>query len=147
MPQNFNDESSKLDDDSGLFCFKTSIGERDAWYVDSGASYHLTNNRAFYDRFNKDVCETIRLADGRKTKSEGTGDITLYCVRALTSRGLRVNFVENRCEIINGNTVVGTAEAVNGLFKLCRIQKALMTVNIIRKLYTHFASTFWTPRP
>lgn len=156
IPEKSEGGSSKSSNDSELFCFKTSMGDQDAWYVDSGASCHLTNNKSYYNRFNKNVCEIITLADGRKTKSEGAGDITLSCsndngnvkhvqvksvryvpnldcnllsVRALTSRGIRVNFLENRCEIISGDVIVGTADAVHGLFKLRCTQKVLMTTN------------------
>lgn len=38
----------------------------------------MTNNKDYYDRFNTDICEIIRLVDGQKRKSEGAGDLTLY---------------------------------------------------------------------
>ena len=79
--------------DTGQFCFvaklanncesvfNTQAGTTDNWYVDSAATCHMTNSGEFFESFDANVCESVRIADGSVTKSKGVGNLRLQCMK------------------------------------------------------------------
>lgn len=62
-------------------CFSTKSGncnER-TWYIDSGATSHMTNDKNFFKVFNACTDESITLANGSSAKVQGIGDGYLVC--------------------------------------------------------------------
>lgn len=127
--------------------------EATAWYVDSGASRHMTGNKEFFDKFSTTNIGTVTLADGKKTEVMGTGNGTLICidkegkpisivlsdvlyvprltsglisVSSLTRKGLQVLFTGEQCIIKGKNDeVIATANNNGSLYKLHTTEKAL----------------------
>ena len=116
------------------------------WYIDSGASAHLTTNElwiknALYDQYTKDIIVANEnkvpvLCSGNVQITTCTDecefDVTVedvLCVPSLTtnllsvsqliSKGNKVSFTSGRCNIYNRRGVlVATAVLVNGVYKL-----------------------------
>lgn len=55
-------------------------GASSLWYVDSGASQHMTCNKTFFTELKEDVLIGIILANGNTTRSQGVGHGLLRCV-------------------------------------------------------------------
>ena len=115
------------------------------WYIDSGATSHMTNDREFFVELNPDKKEAIYLADGSCTTAEGTGHRIVTCknedgqvlkipmtdvlyvpglngglisVRRLASKGLTTTFKGDQCTIQDGERVIATAKAGKHLYEL-----------------------------
>ena len=117
------------------------------WILDSGASRHMTFNRELLIRYRKfDAPETVRLGDGRTVEALGSGRVNitidtchgkklttamegvlyvpklacnLFSVRAVTQKGLIVQFGHSCCWIKNSaGKVVGKGRLVNRMYQL-----------------------------
>jgi len=115
-----------------------------AWYMDSGATSHMTNDRSFFTVL-KDTNITIFLADGSPVKAARIGEGRLACkitdsrvqmielkntlyipqldggllsVQKITEHGFQVVFKENTCTVYQGRQVVAKADKNGNLFKL-----------------------------
>src|SRR6218665_3842770 len=112
--------------ESGIIhgCFTTGIGEStNEWFIDSGATTHMTNNLDFFEIIDQTKTDKIFVANGRLY---GVGDGCLNCtlddgtihrikvekvlyaptltgsllsVKKLTSKGNTVEFTDNQCFI------------------------------------------------
>lgn len=75
------DQRAKLvkeDDEKEEFCFTSGEviqGDGVSWYLDSGATTHMTSNASFFKVGVSCVCASITLADGSKVSSRGSGDV------------------------------------------------------------------------
>jgi len=127
----------------------TSIS--DDWYLDSGATVHLTSRLDWLENFSPDANQQVGIANGTKLKSTGTGKISiplsskktmnafdvvhvpdlainLLAVHKIAQEGKTVLFDEQGCRIVNQQlkvnpkNVIATATAVNGLYCLDRLQ-------------------------
>src|SRR5688572_5737299 len=125
----------------------TSTG--DDWYLDSGATVHLTSRLDWFESFTPNDSQQVGIANGTKFKSTGTGNISiplssketmtafdvvhapdlainLLAVHKIAKEGKTVLFDEQGCRIINqqlkfnSKNVIATATAVNGLYCLDR---------------------------
>lgn len=128
--------------------------KRNGWYVDSGCSSHMTSDRKFFDKIDESVKVEVNLADGSVLRSAGVGEGFLKCVtdngevnevvvkdvlyvpeldcgllsvRKLARKGLQVNFVKSRCQIISRS---GEVQAVA---ELCGELYALKTAECVKK--------------
>ncbi|KAJ9561724.1 hypothetical protein OSB04_006884 [Centaurea solstitialis] len=52
---------------------------RNLWYLDTGASNHMTGNWEFFYELNTKVTGQVRFGDGSKVRIEGKGSILLKC--------------------------------------------------------------------
>lgn len=110
------------------FCFGVAGNDLGDWYLDSGATSHMTADLNFFEKL--DPCfEKIEMADGRKmlVKGRGFGNVSsgsttvrmknvlytpglkcnLMSVSKITDAGLGVNFQKDRCEILeDGQTIM-----------------------------------------
>lgn len=111
-----------------------------SWYIDSGATSHMTGDRGFFCSFNN-CNDKVLLADGRAINAEGKGNglITLIngkkinvcdvlyvpglkgnllSVKRLIERGFTVIFTRNKCDIKMNNSTIVTTYLRDSLFKL-----------------------------
>lgn len=126
--------------------FTVDDGENFLWIIDSGASAHMTNDRAFFTSLKEFDGGWITLADGKRTQvlGEGSGVLfgidgqdeivtinmsdvkfvpglstSLVSVGKLAQKSLKVCFDENGCKIIDANKdVVATGLRYGGLYHL-----------------------------
>ena len=139
-------ETSDMDD-KWVFFFKTKH-EVGSWYVDSGASCHMSNDKKFFEQLDSSHSEEVYVADGHKLAATGIGDgyvdfvgpggklerrmttdvllvpelqASLLSVKVLTRKGFEVNFGDDHCKIIRKGVVVAIADAVGNLYKLRQV--------------------------
>jgi hypothetical protein len=107
------------------------------WFVDSGATSHMTNDRSSFAEFNSSKSEKVTVANGQYMMSEGVGDGYLHCqsknirvkdvlyvptlesnllsVKKLTKQG---NVVMFKDDISKGDRVLAERKVVNDLYQL-----------------------------
>lgn len=128
------------------------------WYVDSGASVHLTANKQWLTNIsNEKKGQTITIADKTQVPIECSGDIRIstkvndcnfdvdikdvFCVPKLTTnllsvsqlihKGNKVVFTTNACEIYNRKgTLVAYALLISGVYKL-QLQENMFAAAVI----------------
>jgi hypothetical protein len=123
----------------------------DAWFVDSGASVHMTCNKNWYANFKETHNgANIYLGDDRTHQIKGYGDIhvtllngtvrhirnvvyvpgikkNLISVSTITDRNLKVEFFKNYCivkDLLDHFQTVATGVRAGGLYKLDVTSKA-----------------------
>lgn len=113
-----------------------------AWYVDSGATCHMTNNKNIMKNYVVDTPRLVTAANNQNMCTEGHGDVelilkgqqhktticdvifvpglstNLLSVSKLTAKGLEVHFNDEECNICYGETIVASARKTNGVYKL-----------------------------
>lgn len=150
---NFKDKSSnnsekKSSKTSNAFSavFFNRIFDKSDWYVDSGASSHLTSNRDWmtdvnYSGFAKEIivanqnkipvmcCGNIKITTSTEDSDYDITVENVLCVPKLSTnllsvsqlirQGNKVHFTSKGCEILNMQDIlVATASLVNGVYKL-----------------------------
>ena len=124
-------------------CFAAHAGETD-WYVDSGASAHMTSDLSFFTSLDTEHKKTVTLADGQKLLTAGIGEGFVCCVTRdgdqlvkltevlhvpdlcgnlisvwkLTSKGFDVCFSGQRFFITKADRTFACATEYLGLYKL-----------------------------
>jgi len=95
------------------------------WYVDSGATSHMTNDQTFFTELN-DTDITIFLADGSAVKAKGIGEGHLMC-----------KVTDNRTQTINLKKVLYIPQLDGGLLSVQRMieHECRVVFNIIAALY------------
>ena len=114
------------------------------WYIDSGATSHMTNDRSFFTEFSKTKPVKVTVANGQYMMSEGVGDGYLHCqisdnvkrilvkdvlyvptlesnllsVKRLTKQGNVVKFEGNNCTISRDNRTYAEGKISNDLYQL-----------------------------
>lgn len=113
-----------------------------AWYVDSGATCHMTNNKNLLQNYVVDTPRLVTVANNQKMHSEGHGEVelllkghtqttkiseviyvpglstNLISVGKMASNGLEVHFDTQACNIYCGKITVASATKVNGVYQL-----------------------------
>lgn len=118
--------------------------DRYSWYLDSGATCHMTNNRKLLKNFKK-LKDHVKVANDQQMEVEGIGtccialkvgnreekvpvhdvlyvpDLSsnLLSVSKIAERGKRINFGESSCKIFQGSNLMAIGRKKNGLYKLC----------------------------
>lgn len=140
-------------------CFTAaSVRHRSCWYIDSGCSSHMSNDRSFFVKLDAGVRTEVVLADGSTTKSDGIGegyvncvnsdgqvkkilfkdvlyipklDSALLSVRRLTQKGCRVNFSGSNCDILSASgEKVALGELYGNLFVLKTVEYVKLSKEI-----------------
>lgn len=137
----------------GPIAFMTGQGELSDWFVDSGASRHMTGNESFFAELKSTIGVSVLLANGEKAEAKGIGsgcivgidsvgapvDIQLndvlfvpnltsglISVSALARKKFSVDFSANQCEIKNkAGIVVVVADRCGSLYRLCTPDRML----------------------
>lgn len=143
--QNRNGNGGERRTETNYSCRANLVNQSDCWYLDSGASAHMTSNIDILCDVKKTTPNTVTVADNRHLKIEAIGNArmtlkvesggnpikvtnvlvvpelcaNLLSVSKLTEKGLRVVFDGKCCWITEpDNKLVGTASAINGMYKL-----------------------------
>lgn len=121
---------------------------RDNWFIDSGASAHMTNNKRLFETMKATENKEIIVANNQRLPIKGVGDIrvnitsadgsveatirnvnfvpeictNLLSVNQLAQDGYRVIFNGEGCRIFRQREVMATGSLENGMYKL-NIQK------------------------
>jgi len=137
-------------------CFNTSNEDdtRKSWYIDSGATSHMTNNREFFDKTFTSVEDKVTVANGKEAKITGIGSGRIKCynenatktitlknvlyipslhsnllsVKKITEHGFIIEFKNKICNILEDKKIIVTAESVGNLYKLRTEHKALSSM-------------------
>ena len=145
-------------------CFTIGINQKTAdWFVDSGATTHMTNNLNFFTALDKTKTDKIYIANGYVINADGIGDGFLDCmlddgkvrrilikdvlyapmltgsllsVKKLTDRGKTVEFRANRCFIRDSEKLLAIGKLEDNLYKLtCKLEP--MVANIAKSEVIH----------
>lgn len=150
------------EDTSENYCFSISQSEetfsnkdQDMWYIDSGATSHMTSNKGFFNTYEDKHATDVILATGIKAKVEGIGSGTLRClnekneereitfkdvlyvpdlqghlisVKRLTTNGLKVVFKDAGCWIYSKDKEIAFATLTNNLYALRSQDKAMLAL-------------------
>lgn len=140
----------------GPLAWMIGFGEPADWFVDSGASRHMTGNRSFFSKLQKAKCASVILADGEKSDVHGVGEGSLYTidgngeavevlltdvlfvprltsglisVSTLIKKEFTVVFSRSGCEIRKPNGVVVAVAGCHGnMYRLCTPERAMVCV-------------------
>lgn len=123
----------------------SSAGATGVWYLDSGATSHMTNDASLLWELDKSSGADICLADGKTIKSAGAGSGKISCVNGdgmrvkvtlsnvfhvpslasnllsvskIADLGLTVLFEKYGCKVLNGSEVVLEGQRKGGLYHL-----------------------------
>jgi len=114
------------------------------WYIDSGATSHMTNDRNFFTEFHETKNATVTVANGQQMIAEGVGDGFLHCqvsdkthmipvkdvlyvptlnsnllsVKKLTKQGNVVKFKGDNCSILKANKTYAEGKITDDLYEL-----------------------------
>lgn len=83
LAQRRNDQARKANastKEEVLFMAGDEECEESNWYVDSGATRHMSSDKQFFTSLKLDDTVTVQLADGTSTCSKGRGNGRLTCV-------------------------------------------------------------------
>lgn len=155
----------KKDNIAIMSCYTVSHLNSNDWFIDSGASAHMTNNRDLLMNIRPVHAGDVTVADYTRLKVECSGDVKLNCtvngkmfvitvtdvlyvpglctnllsVSQMVDKGLTVKFAKDNCSVIDVNCrVIGKAVLVNGMFKMNQvISTALMANSNINQLLWH----------
>lgn len=124
-----------------LTAFAVDINSN-VWYVDSGATCHMTNNKNILQNYVVDTPRLVTVANNQRLQSEGHGDVelllkghktttkihevvyvpglstNLISVGKMTAKGLEVHFDTQKCYINYGKNVIASATMINGVYQM-----------------------------
>lgn len=139
-------------------CFNINDNEdsKESWYIDSGATSHMTNNREFFDETFKDIEDKVVVANGKEANVSGIGSGKIICcngntkrtitlknvlyvpglhsnllsVKKITGNGFTIEFKKKVCNILEDKKIVITVKSAGNLYKLKTEHKALSSMKI-----------------
>lgn len=148
-----NDKTEQCKTVESLICtsFLAKENKADFWFIDSGASSHMTVNKFFLQNEKKSNCSEVVVADNSRMQIECAGDVNLrlsknsgasevtlkdvqyipglctnlLSVSAMTKQGKSVVFNENGATILNRNKkIIATASLEDNMYRLnCDVEK------------------------
>lgn len=162
------EEDVDTDISSGEYTFTAgsddSYRTESPWFIDSGASRHMTNDRRLVIKFIKfDVAEAVGLGDGHKVEAKGSGTVrlqtfvddgkplkvvlkdvlyvpdlayNLFSVRSANRFGGEIRFIGDKCHIYNNRgKICGTGCICGKLYKLrCKSMSHEEKANIANRV-------------
>lgn len=164
-----NNDTSGDEESDENYCFNVSDKITSEWYIDSGASSHMTNDRSFFTEYQESK-SYVELADGRKIISNGVGVGKLKClndnnkttvilvknvlfvpdlgtsllsVNKLTKLGFKVEFDKDVCYIKANNKVLAKGTIHGKLYKLINNNQAM---NVTTKEFSEGCIHLWHRR-
>lgn len=138
-----NNQSNQRGQDNTERNWSCLTGKYDpaVWYIDSGATAHMTCKREFFSELHESNSATVTVANNTSLKVRGEGVVklstantnvtvhkvlyvpeicaNLLSVSEMTKKGNRLNFHENGCDIEDvHSSIIAKSENVNGMFRL-----------------------------
>lgn len=148
--------------DQGMLSAMSALS-RNVWYVDSGATNHMCNDRNILHDFKTNSPIYVSIANGDRMCSSGKGNVkvpidnklttihnvvylpelaaNLLSVTVLTQKGYHVVFRDDVCTIKSGSSIIGTARCTNGVYVLNTTGDALRVERVPCALSTDLVST------
>lgn len=125
-----------------------SVGlQSDVWYVDSGATNHMCNDKSVMCDFKEIEPIKVSVANGEELHSVGYGHVkvqmkncvkminnvyyvpklsfSLLSVSEMTRKGYKVVFDEKQCQVFDESKIVAKATYINGVYRLDTLGYAL----------------------
>jgi transposase InsO family protein len=132
---------------SGSVCFSVHDrkNQKDVWYIDSGATSHMSNDESFFKTLEKRKMRDVTVANGESAKVLGIGRGELHClngkdeavkvclenvlyvpdltenllsVKRLAKTGHSVGFTGEQCEISKNNIVIAKGKLSPDMYEL-----------------------------
>lgn len=124
----------------------------DIWYIDSGASMHMTRNKGWMYNCKPASITNIKTADNKQLEVKGCGNVNLkvpgtnnqtdfiqvkdvlyvpnlatnlLSVSQMTQNGCQLQFTKNGCNIFKNNKLILTAKCLNNMYVVNDITYAL----------------------
>lgn len=137
---------------------------KNSWYIDSGASVHLTANESWLMNASYEQQKEIIVANSEKLSVLCSGDVKIttttgdidydimvedvYCVPSLAtnllsvsqliSKGNKVTFSDSSCSIYNkNNELVATALSENGVYKVNLLNQEHLAASVVSGITWH----------
>lgn len=136
----------KARESSALVCFYSISMKCDEWYLDSGATWHMTYEIRWLinaEMFN--IPKNVKIGNGTFIKAHGRGDMNvsvfngvswtlrllkgvyyvpeicmnLFSAGSTLKNGRKVVLEENKCEVHENGIVVAVGARANGLYRMC----------------------------
>ena len=146
---------------SSVSALTSTLDSSQKWVIDSGATNHMTFNRALFKNFST-IKERIKVevGDGEALNVEGKGDISLrlklptgrvvrcqlrdvfyvpklahnlVSVSQITKSGKRFQFCENTCKIFEKNNILAYGNKINNLYVLDHVENSSKNISLISK--------------
>lgn len=156
-----NKESKAIAEPKVMIAFFTNGGEsiKNDWYIDSGATVHICNDRNMFDHLIEGKLDReILVANNTKVKVMGIGHVklsvgeesiilkkvnyvpdmctNLISVRRITESGYQVLFTQGRCQIMDKKKVIlMEARLLEGMYKL-KVKPIIERVCLVRTIDT-----------
>lgn len=89
-----------------------------SWYVDSGATCHMTNNKNLLEDYVVDTPRLVTVAIVMMTIFVPGLSTKLISIGKMASKGLEVRFDTKKCNVYSANMSVASATKVNGVYEL-----------------------------
>lgn len=142
--------------------FRADFNNEIFWYIDSGATNHMTCKREWLENFKEFSCE-VCTASGDKVSCTGKGDVTLLVnfngkfvktvltnvlyvpslyvnlisVCCLVQKGFQVEFIKNECNIYHSGKLELSVKQVGATYRLASVVRANvgLAVNASKELW------------
>lgn len=131
----------KVDESKALLTALSANIEADSWYIDSGATSHMCCDRSVMCDFVKSKSLEVKVANGDKLYTEGTGTVriklangaiktvsnvyyvpklsgNLLSVSSMVKKGFKVVFSFSGCHVYDNGVEVVSATLDKGMYKL-----------------------------
>lgn len=102
---------------TGSVCFNVDEAEshQDTWYVDLGATSHMTYNQRFFDVLERKNMRDVTLANGQGAKVLGIGSGQLKCFNE-NNKEIKVKIKDLLCARLNGEFTISEKAHRNGSY-------------------------------
>lgn len=166
IENNSSNQTNKDRMQSNVFSavFLSGHFNKDEWYIDSGASVHLTANESWVINAQYEQEKIIVVANSEKVSVLCSGDVKImtttdnhgcniivknvYCIPSLTTnllsvsqlimKGNRVSFTGGGCSVYNQkNELVATAVLVNGVYKVNLLKQDCLAASVVSGMTWH----------
>lgn len=75
--KNKNEKVNKVTDNNLCFNTNTRVHMKDSWFIDSGATSHMTNNRDFFNKDFINITDKVTVANGKKPELKVSDQVPL----------------------------------------------------------------------
>lgn len=145
-PEKRRKDKESKDETVSLMCMHDAAKKSDDWYLDTGATWHMTSKKEWlidYEKF--DMAENVKVGNGEFIQAQGKGNIkvsaydgvrwsdriligvryvpeivaNLYAPGRTMDNGYTIMLNSKRCEIYKNNVVVAVGARVKALYKMC----------------------------
>ncbi|KAG6465891.1 hypothetical protein O3G_MSEX015473 [Manduca sexta] len=145
--KNFSKDTTAKEMPKMLLTALTTSIQQDVWYVDSGATSHMCNNKSVISDFVSVKPSSVSVANGEKLFTVGQGEVkvrltngirtikdvfyvpnlsaNLLSVSCLVNKGYKVIFYKDKCKIFDKQDMLAIATLENGIYKLDTIGQPL----------------------